>query len=413
MLMGHRSPGLACVTRLAKSPTTGIACFTHHHIASRRERPRGTAANGSKIPYKGYVEVKCSLAESLGTEVTVPMLVTQGDGEQPIIGYNVIEELIKYEPQHDKDTTESPEQLLKAMRATFPTVKSDSIQALVELVKCQDPDTLGILRTTKKDITIPSRQTVFAACRVNTGPVEKTIPVLFEPDEEKPWPVGLEAEERILKINQGATHRVNVVVKNTRHDIVLSKRTVLGQLQLVRSVTPVEVKRREATDTGPNSSYQEPVAGKTEEVTKESDGRRVQPDERDVPEVALGKHLTETQRELVRNLLRSEADTFSKNDEDLGTIEDLEMEIQLSDHNPVQKTYVYVPRPLYPEVKQYLEDILNRGWIKKSKSPYSSPVVCVRKKDGGLLLCVDYRELNRKTIPDRHPIPRVQEMLGK
>ena len=66
-----------------------------------------TAANGSKIPYKGYVEVKCSLAESPGTEVTIPMLVTQGNGEQPIIGYNVIEELIKCEHQHDKDTTES------------------------------------------------------------------------------------------------------------------------------------------------------------------------------------------------------------------------------------------------------------------------------------------------------------------
>ncbi|KAL7883020.1 hypothetical protein SRHO_G00006800 [Serrasalmus rhombeus] len=51
------------------------------------------------------------------------------------------------------------------------------------------------------------------------------------------------------------------------------------------------------------------------------------------------------------------------------------------------------------------------GWVKKSNSPYVSPVVCVRKKDGTLRLCIDYQELNKKTIPDRQPIPRVQDIM--
>ena len=59
-----------------------------------------------------------------------------------------------------------------------------------------------------------------------------------------------------------------------------------------------------------------------------------------------------------------------------------------------------------------MEDLLNRGWIQKSRSPYSSPIVCVRKKDGSLRLCMDYRELNQKSIPDRHSIPRVQDILN-
>ena len=77
----------------------------------------------------------------------------------------------------------------------------------------------------------------------------------------------------------------------------------------------------------------------------------------------------------------------------------------------MQKNYIFIPRPLYPEVKGYIEDLLNRGFIRKSKSPFSSSVVCVRKKDGTMRLCIDYRELNKKTVPDRHPIPRIQEAL--
>ncbi|RXN31420.1 Retrovirus-related Pol poly from transposon [Labeo rohita] len=47
----------------------------------------------------------------------------------------------------------------------------------------------------------------------------------------------------------------------------------------------------------------------------------------------------------------------------------------------------------------------------KSKSPFAAPVVCVRKKDGNLRLCVDYRLLNKKTVPDRHPLPRIQDLI--
>lgn len=78
---------------------------------------------------------------------------------------------------------------------------------------------------------------------------------------------------------------------------------------------------------------------------------------------------------------------------------------------PVKKTYISVPKPLHQEVKDYLQDLLNRGWISESRSSYSSPIVCVRKKSGELRLCCDYRELNRKSVPDRHPIPRIQDML--
>ena len=110
-------------------------------------------------------------------------------------------------------------------------------------------------------------------------------------------------------------------------------------------------------------------------------------------------------------MLHEEAESFSKDDDDIGCIEDLKLKLNLSDQRPVQQTYNHILEPLFPEVKQHIEDLLNRSWIKHSKSAYSSPVVCARKRDGSLRLCVDLRELNCRTFADRHPLPRVQATL--
>ena len=80
-----------------------------------------------------------------------------------------------------------------------------------------------------------------------------------------------------------------------------------------------------------------------------------------------------------------------KDDNDIDLIEGLELKMQMKDETPVQKSYNRVPKPLYPEVKQYLEDLLNRQWIRPSNSSYASPVVIVQKKDGSMRLCIDYR----------------------
>lgn len=86
-------------------------------------------------------------------------------------------------------------------------------------------------------------------------------------------------------------------------------------------------------------------------------------------------------------------------------------QICLTENTPVQKSYNSIPKPLFQEVKEYVQNLLSHGWIRKSTSPYSSPVVCVRKKDKSLRLCVDFRGLNSKTVPDRHPLPRIQDLL--
>ena len=89
---------------------------------------------------------------------------------------------------------------------------------------------------------------------------------------------------------------------------------------------------------------------------------------------------------IVKEMSREESGAFAIDDGDIGCAEHLKLEINLREDVPVQKTYNSIPKPLYEEVKSHLQDMINRGWISNSKSPYSSPVVCVRKKDGSLRL---------------------------
>ena len=58
-----------------------------------------------------------------------------------------------------------------------------------------------------------------------------------------------------------------------------------------------------------------------------------------------------------------------------------------------------------------MNDMLQAGAIRPSSSPWCNPVVLVRKKDGGLHFCIDFRKLNARTMKDSYPLPHIQEML--
>jgi hypothetical protein len=64
-------------------------------------------------------------------------------------------------------------------------------------------------------------------------------------------------------------------------------------------------------------------------------------------------------------------------------------------------------------LRKYLDEYLARGWIRESKSPAGAPILFVKKKDGSLRLCVDYRGLNKITIKNRHPLPLIMESLDR
>ena len=111
------------------------------------------------------------------------------------------------------------------------------------------------------------------------------------------------------------------------------------------------------------------------------------------------------QQEITKGMLHEEAESFSKGDDDIRCIEDLKLKPNLSNQCRDQMTYNHIQKPLFLEVKQHAEDLLNCSWIKHSNSAYSSPVVCAQKYDGSLCLCMDFREHNHRTFADRHLLP--------
>ena len=65
------------------------------------------------------------------------------------------------------------------------------------------------------------------------------------------------------------------------------------------------------------------------------------------------------------------------------------------------------------ELRVKLQELLDNGFIKPSTSPWGAPVVFAKKKDKTLRLCIDYRQLNRVTIKNRYPLPRINELFDQ
>jgi len=65
------------------------------------------------------------------------------------------------------------------------------------------------------------------------------------------------------------------------------------------------------------------------------------------------------------------------------------------------------------ELKQQVQELLDKGLVRPSASPWGAPVLLVKKKDGGLRLCVDYQELNRVTVRNKYMLPRIDDLFDQ
>ncbi|XP_033739131.1 uncharacterized protein LOC117326489 [Pecten maximus] len=89
----------------------------------------------------------------------------------------------------------------------------------------------------------------------------------------------------------------------------------------------------------------------------------------------------------------------------------VEHEIKTTSEIPITQRPYRIPYTQQADVKQQLDEMAEQGLIIPSKSPWSSPIVLVRKRDGTIRICVDYRKLNSITVFDAYPTPRIDNIL--
>ena len=65
------------------------------------------------------------------------------------------------------------------------------------------------------------------------------------------------------------------------------------------------------------------------------------------------------------------------------------------------------------ELSEQLQELTDRGFIRPSTSPWGAPVLFVKKKDGSMRMCIDYRGLNKLTIKNRYPLPRIDDLFDQ
>jgi hypothetical protein len=80
---------------------------------------------------------------------------------------------------------------------------------------------------------------------------------------------------------------------------------------------------------------------------------------------------------------------------------------------PIYKTTYRMATPELAELKEHIKELLEKGFIHPSSSPWGAPVIFVPKKDGTQRLCIDYRVLNEVTVKNMYPLPRIDDLFNQ
>ena len=122
------------------------------------------------------------------------------------------------------------------------------------------------------------------------------------------------------------------------------------------------------------------------------------------------EHLLPIQQQQLKDLFQEFSDIISQGEDDFGCTPLLQHTIETKGP-PLRQPYRRQNPAVRREEMAQVQQMLTSGVIRPSNSPWASPVVMVKKKDGSLRFCVDFRQLNAATIKDAHPLPHTDDLL--
>ena len=337
-------------------------------------------ADGSKLPYLGYVEVGISL-DKVQNLKTLLLVVpdTNYNSQIPILlGTNCLYRLMNdYSDMFGVrflQKADPPSPLLAAFRCLAARDRQLARSDFrLGVVRCAEVNSVCVLPNQQRtvqcsiDQSIPYNTTVAMVHSSVKGTVNKDLDVT-------PVLVDYQFNSRESCFN---IHVANV----TARPISIHPKSVLAELQPVTIETILN------------------------QMVVDSNDRDL------IDKVTINDNLPADVRDVCVELLHKWKDVFSRSDDDIGHTTAVRHRIDLYDDIPFKQRPRRIPPSMLEEVKSHLRQLLSAGVIRKSKSPWSSNVVLVRKKDGSLRTCIDFRQLNSKTIKDSYALPRIDEIL--
>ncbi|GJY88824.1 putative reverse transcriptase domain-containing protein [Tanacetum coccineum] len=91
---------------------------------------------------------------------------------------------------------------------------------------------------------------------------------------------------------------------------------------------------------------------------------------------------------------------------------EFQMDLILGDAPVVRAPYRLAPSEM-KELSDQLQEISDKGFIRPTSSPWGAPILFIKKKDGSIWMCIDYRELNKLTVKNRYPLPRIDDLFDQ
>ena len=198
---------------------------------------------------------------------------------------------------------------------------------------------------------------------------------------------------------EGAAHLI--ITNPTGLKCQLEQGTLIGEASPVEIVEPVPIS---------NMSWTEDVVDVRQLPKEDGLGWRKKRLAELVGEPNL---LSGAQRQQLLKCLEKHHMTFCLEDQERGETDLVELHIRTGDAVPKKLPVRRMPFVVRQEVARQLRKMQEVGVIQPSNSPWASPVVMVRKKDGTHRFCIDYRALNTVTKPDLFPLPRIDDLLDQ
>ena len=327
------------------------------------------AANGTSIPILGEVTIPIGIGQFV-TEVTG--LVSKHVSE-PMLGIDFLVE--------NGAVWDFSNSLIKFGDRTFLLHPRQDKHQWCRRVVLQE------------SVVVPARSQVNVATRVE---VHK-LPMLYDGADWGTEPSHVRAGLHVSRtlVPQNAWSDVPVRVMNVKTEpIQLNAGTVIASLQPIEVVEKSCSYDRGQTKVKRVGSGAGPVP---EYVQKLLDGV-----DDSVPESACLA---------LEAILMQHQDVFSQHENDLGRTDITMHHINTGDARPIRQPLRRYPPAHQEAISEHVDNMLKQGTIEPGSSPWASNVVLVRKKDGSLRCCIDYRQLNSVTKRDAYPLPRIDSCL--